>query len=64
MSERFLRLPAVKDRIGLGRTVIYEMIGRGEFPKPVPISAGAVAWRESEIDDWQRARIAARDKAA
>lgn len=63
MTDKFLRLPAVKDVTGLSRSVIYAMVADGKFPKPVPISAGAVAWSESEIAAWQRSRIEARDAA-
>ena len=33
----------------------------GRFPRPVKIGPRAVAWVESEIDDWLRQRIADRD---
>ena len=63
--ERFLRRSEVEHVTGLGRSTIYEKIAVGEFPKPVPLSSGAVGWLESEIAAWQAARIALRggDKA-
>ncbi len=62
--DRFLRLPEVKRIVGLSTSTIYEKMALGKFPKPVPLSGGAVAWLESEIVAWQRARIAERDQKA
>ena len=57
MSDRsrdnLLRLVEVRERAKLSRTTIYRRIAAGTFPKPEPISAGLVAWRESDIDAWQ-----------
>ena len=59
--ERFLRRREVEQITGLGRSTIYEKMAAGEFPKPVPLSGGAVGWIESEIANWQATRIALRD---
>lgn len=60
----FLRLEAVKMATGLGRATIYELMAEGKFPRPVKLGedSKAVGWVSSEIADWQKARIAARDK--
>lgn len=60
--RRFLRLPAVKQAVGLGRTAIYEKIKSGEFPSPYPLSNNgrAVAWASDEIDRWIESRIQAK----
>ena len=55
--EQFLRLPAVIARVGLGKTSLYQLIGEGRFPKPIPISDHAVAWLASEIDGWMADRV-------
>lgn len=55
------QLPGVT---GLGISTIYEMIQRGEFPKPIPLSAKAVGWLAAEIDAWLATRIAERDREA
>jgi prophage regulatory protein len=64
MLRRLLRLPAVEDAVGMGKTQIYEAIERGVFPKPVPILEGgrAVGWVEDEIIAYIEARIALRDE--
>lgn len=60
---RLLRRPEVENLTGLSRASIYEKMAEGYFPRPVKTGARAVAWVESEIADWQRQRIAERDKA-
>lgn len=56
--DRFLRLREVQQRVPLARSSIYMKVSRGEFPKPIHISARAVAWLESDIDEWINGRIA------
>jgi prophage regulatory protein len=58
----FLRRPVVEARTGLSRSSIYDLIATGEFPKPVPLGRRTVGWLESEIADWQKQRIAKRDR--
>jgi prophage regulatory protein len=50
--ERLLRLAEVRHRVGLGKTMIYAMIGEGRFPKPCKITAAAARWSEREVDAW------------
>jgi prophage regulatory protein len=64
MTERFLRRDEVTQITGLPVSTIYEMMGRGVFPKNFRISPRLTAWRQSEIAAWQRARIAERDSAS
>lgn len=54
--NRFLRLPAVIERVGMSRTAIYRDMQAGTFPAQVRIGARAVAWNESDIEAWQQAR--------
>lgn len=56
MAEKHLRRPAVEEITGLSRTTIYEMMKRGQFPRPVKITGKAVAWPESAIDAWLASR--------
>jgi prophage regulatory protein len=62
--DTFLRVPDVLAAAGVSRSTLYEMMESGKFPKPVkPNDDRAVRWLASEIADWQKARIAARDNA-
>ena len=53
---RLLRLPAVLECTGLNRTMVYDLMTAGEFPRPLRIGARAVAWIEEEVDEWIRTR--------
>ena len=57
---RLLRLPAVLDRVALGRSAWYAMIAAGLAPQPVHLGQRCVAWPEHEISAWVGARIAER----
>ena len=61
MTETFLRIAEVERVTGLPRATIYEMVGKGRFPRQVRLSPRAVGWLESEISEWQATRIAERD---
>lgn len=54
MAERLnmIRLPAVCKKVGLSSPTIYRLMKTDQFPKSKKISARAVAWVESEIDEW------------
>jgi prophage regulatory protein len=59
-SPRLLRLPAVLQKVGLGRSRWYDEVRTGNAPGPVRLSERAVAWREDEIDEWIDSRPRAR----
>ena len=56
-AEKFLRLRDVQNRVPYSRSTIYQLIAQGKFPKPISLGARAVAWLESDIDEWIAARI-------
>jgi len=49
---RLLRLPEVMNKTGYGKAWIYRLIQDGLFPQPVKIGVRAIAFIESEIDEW------------
>jgi len=62
VKMRFLRLKDVMLLTGLGRSTIYKfMADETDFPKSVPLGGRAVAWVESEIEEWMEQRLALRD---
>jgi prophage regulatory protein len=61
MTQTFLRIADVQRVTGLPKATIYEMVGKGIFPKQVRITPRAVGWIESEIADWHQDKIAERD---
>jgi len=62
-SPRVLRMPEVAKRTGLSRTVIYEQVKDGTFPKPLRLGPKASGWLDSEVSDWIRAKAAQREAA-
>ena len=60
LPPRIERLPAVLARTGLARSTLYAAVEAGEFPEPLPISARAIGFLSSEIDEWIASRSALR----
>ncbi|MBF6636687.1 AlpA family transcriptional regulator [Rouxiella silvae] len=56
-STRLIRLPEVLLRTGYGKAWIYRLISEERFPTQIKIGSRAVAFIESEIDDWIQATI-------
>ena len=61
---RFLRRRDLRGKVGYSPAHIDRLEAAGLFPKRVKLGPGAVAWLESEVDDWIRARVAERDEGA
>jgi prophage regulatory protein len=51
-GDRGFGLAEVRHRVGLGKTMIYAMIGEGRFPRPYRITPAAARWSEREVDSW------------
>ena len=62
-TERLLRWPEVKQRVGYSRSQIHFLIKQGSFPAPVKLGARASAWLQSSIDEWISSRVAESRKA-
>lgn len=61
--NRILRLPKVREKVGLGTDAIYRLARLNQFPKPIKLGSRASGWVEREIDEWIEARAAARAAA-
>jgi len=61
MLKTFLRIGSVVRVTGLPKATVYAEVGKGKFPKPIKIGKRSSAWLESEVAEWQKARIAERD---
>ncbi|MBA4343702.1 MAG: AlpA family transcriptional regulator [Methylibium sp.] len=53
---KFFRLPMVLQITGLGRSTIYRLIAKHQFPEPVRIADRAVAWRQVDLETWIEGR--------
>ena len=56
VSAVLLRIASVVRVTGLGRSTIYRLVARDEFPPPVRLTGRAVAWRRSDLEQWTNAR--------
>lgn len=59
-ATKHLRRKTVEEITGLSRSTIYDMMGKGQFPRPVKLTGKAVGWPETAIAEW----LASRAKAA
>ncbi|MBP2302563.1 helix-turn-helix transcriptional regulator [Azospirillum picis] len=64
VPTKLLRFPDVQARVGYTRVHIDRLERGGRFPKRVQIGARAVAWVESEIEDWLRRKMDSREEVA
>jgi prophage regulatory protein len=58
-QDRILRRAELEAKLGIKHTAIYEAIRNAGFPEPIQLTAKAVGWIESEVNDW----IASRPRA-
>ena len=56
---RLLAPPVVLDRTSLSRTTLWRMVRKGEFPKPVQVSPGRIAWPERAVSAWIASKLEA-----
>jgi prophage regulatory protein len=57
---RVIRLNEVMQMTSLGKTTIYQLQSRGEFPRSVKITTQALGWIEEQARSWIKVRMAAR----
>ena len=63
--SKVLRLKHVQERVGLGRSTIYDRMNPksprydSTFPKPIKLGIAAIGWIEVEIDAWIKSRVTA-----
>ena len=57
-ENQLVKRGAVEDQVALSRSTIYAKMQEGTFPKPLKIGSRAVAWLQSDIDNWIEERIA------
>jgi prophage regulatory protein len=50
--SRYLRIPDVMLKTGLGKSTIWAWVKQGKFPKPIKLSPRVTVWEESKINKW------------
>lgn len=58
MSNKILRLPAVKTKTGLSRSTIYARVSEGTFPPALSLGPNSVGWLEADVEEWINKQIA------
>ncbi len=48
----FIRIKAVTEKVGFGKSKVWELTKEGEFPQPIKLTAGTTVWIEEEVDQW------------
>ncbi|WP_065754084.1 helix-turn-helix transcriptional regulator [Bradyrhizobium paxllaeri] len=64
MTERFISVKSVLDRVCLSRTELYERIKQGEFPRTVALGPQKVVFIESQVEAWMKSQIEAGSRGA
>jgi prophage regulatory protein len=62
--DRIYRRSEMRALTGYSVPHLYELINKGEFPKPIKLGQRASGWLASEIHRWQQQRIRERDGEA
>lgn len=64
MSKRLIRLSEVLRRTGYSKAWVYRLMADQRFPASIKIGPRAIAFIESEVDEWINERIQASRKGA
>ena len=57
ITQSLIRLSEVRRRTGYSKAWIYRLMSQKRFPTSVKIGTRAIAFVESEIDEWINTRI-------
>lgn len=57
---RSLKLQEVMEKTALSRSAIYRKMNEDQFPQSISLGDRAVAWVESEVDEWMEECLALR----
>lgn len=56
-EHKFIRMPSLKQKVGLSRSQIYRLIQQDQFPKPVKIGSKVSVWLDSEVEKWMSDQV-------
>ena len=59
-NEKILKLKEVSEIVALSRSSIYELVQKGDFPRPIKMSLRSSGWLRSEIETWIASRASSR----
>lgn len=50
--ETLLTAQAIAEKLSLSKRAVFRMRGAGLICSPVKVGAGAIRWRQSDIEQW------------
>ena len=57
-SVKLLRLPAVMEMTGLGRSTVYQLVKEKKFPEPVHVAVPKMTvWPSDVIEQWVQEKL-------
>ena len=57
-SVKLLRLPAVMEMIGLGRSTVYHLVQAKKFPQPTRVAVPKMTvWSSDVIEKWVQTKL-------
>lgn len=60
--DQLIPIKTVCQRVSLSRSMVYQLIALGEFPKQTYVGTSA-RWSQKEISSWLEAKLAERKSA-
>ena len=61
--QSLLPIRSIQAQTNLGRTKIYDLIRKGDFPAPIKLGARTARWPAAAIDAWIQKKIDAQAAA-
>ena len=56
-QNRFIRMPDLRQKVGLSKSQIYKLIQQGEFPEPVKLGRKVSVWTDSDVEEWMSKQV-------
>jgi prophage regulatory protein len=56
-QNRFIRMPDLRQKVGLSKSQIYKLIQQEEFPEPVKLGRKVSVWVDSEVEEWMSSKL-------
>ncbi|MDO5646315.1 AlpA family transcriptional regulator [Paracoccus sp. (in: a-proteobacteria)] len=54
---KLMRLPDVLSHLSIGKTTLYDMVKRGDFPAPIKLGRASF-WSSDQVSQWISGRAA------
>ena len=55
-EDRYIRIKELAIMLSIGRSTIYKLMKKNQFPQQIKLSERTVVWRLSVINEWIKER--------